>query len=399
MRILLITYYPPHPPISGHTIRNYNLFRRVALKHQVWLLTFSKGVINAEYMRQLRTFCQDVQVMPAVDHGPLAMPVRALRYVLSGTPPDLRLYHTPETARRIADHVRAVDFDIVQIEDSYLALYRDAIPPGTRPRTVLTLTDVMFDRYDRMYHFEKRLPRKMRYWLHSRMMRSWEPRFAEHFDRCIAMSARDRDLLLAHNARLRIDVVPNGVDTDAHQPMPVAETAPALIFVGDMDYQPNVDAMTHFCGQILPSIRAHVKDVEMWIVGSSPRPEVRRLEGDGVHVTGRVADVRPYYQRSSVCVVPLRAGGGTRLKILEAMALGRPVVSSSIGCEGLDVVDGEHLLVADSVQEFVAKTTQLLSDQTLWQNLTRCARQLVVRRYDWGILAGHLMRVYDELVG
>jgi glycosyltransferase involved in cell wall biosynthesis len=152
----------------------------------------------------------------------------------------------------------------------------------------------------------------------------------------------------------------------------------------------------YFCREVFPRIRNVISNIEVWIVGREPPPEVLRLHGDGVHVTGRVEDVVPYYRQCAVFIVPLRAGGGTRLKILEAMALGRPVVSTAIGCEGLDVVGDEHLLIADSAEQFAEKTVRLLTDAALYRKLAFNARQLVVRRYDWDIIAGELMRVYEE---
>jgi glycosyltransferase involved in cell wall biosynthesis len=338
-------------------------------------------------------------MVPALDSGALTKPAEAIRYLLAGTPPDLRLIYSQEMARKVAGLVRQVDFDIVQIEDSDMAIYRDAIPPLKPCRTILTFHDVLFDKFDRMYQVEKRPARKLRLWLHSRMMRRWEPHYAARFDRCIAMSARDRDLLLALNPRLRIEVIPNGVDTKTYQPLPVSSPVPRLIFVGNMDYQPNVDAVLHFYREIWPGIHSGAKDVEFWIVGINPRREIRQLEGEAVHVTGGVADVRPFYGRCSVGVVPLRAGGGNRLKIPEAMALGRPVVSTSLGCEGLAVVDGQHILIADSPEQFVACTLQLLSNPTLWNTIAHNARRLVEQKYDWDIFAGQLRQVYSELAG
>ena len=139
-------------------------------------------------------------------------------------------------------------------------------------------------------------------------------------------------------------------------------------------------------------------EVQVWIVGVDPPQEVFRLTGNGVHVTGRVEDVIPYYSRSTVSIVPLRAGGGTRLKILEAMALGRPVVSTSIGCEGLDVVDGQHLLIADDPQQFADKTVRLLTDSTLYKRIAAEAREFVVTRHDRDVIAGQLLDVYTKVM-
>jgi glycosyltransferase involved in cell wall biosynthesis len=211
------------------------------------------------------------------------------------------------------------------------------------------------------------------------------------------MSETDRQVLLAANPRLRVEVAPNGVDTHAFRPLPAPEGPPALVFVGNMSYPPCVDAMVWFCSEILPLIRAQRPGVEMWIVGINPAPEVRRLEGDGVHVTGRVPDVTPYYERSGVSVVPIRAGGGTRLKILEAMALGRPVVSTTIGAEGLDIMDGNHVLLADDPRQFAEKTLQLLSDAELYRRLAADGRALAVNRYDWDVIARDLLRVFSDV--
>ncbi len=229
------------------------------------------------------------------------------------------------------------------------------------------------------------------------MMYRWEPVCAERFGRCITVSDFDRDLLQSVNSHLKIEVIPNGVDTDLYQPLTASAHSPKLLYVGNMGYRPNIDAMLYFCQEIYPKIRQELSQLEMWIVGVNPSPEIKQLAGNGVHVTGRVDDVRPLYQESSVCVVPLRAGGGTRLKILEAMALGRPVVSTSIGCEGLEVVDGEHLYVADTPDLFAQRTLLLLTDTEERQRIITQAREFVVSHYDWDSISDRLLQVYSDV--
>jgi glycosyltransferase involved in cell wall biosynthesis len=165
-----------------------------------------------------------------------------------------------------------------------------------------------------------------------------------------------------------------------------------------MSYLPCADGATWFCDEILPLIRGRGANAETWIVGADPPAEVTALAGPDVRVTGRVADVTPYYERSLVSVVPLRAGSGTRLKILESMALGRPVVSTTVGCAGLDVVNGEHLLIADTAAEFAEATVRLLTDRALRSRIAASARALVARRYDWDGISAHLLGIYAELV-
>jgi sugar transferase (PEP-CTERM/EpsH1 system associated) len=397
LRILLIADRVPYPLFSGDRLRTYNLLLRIAKQHEVWLATFLDAPEETDGVQLIQEICHRVETVK-LKHGPkLAYLPGLLRYGLSGKPVQLVFYYSEDLVRRIQELVSLVDFDIVQIEHSHMALYVEALPPKLWSKSILTFHDVQFEKFNRIFHIEQRPGKKVRAWLHSRMMRRWEPLYAERFGRCIAMSEVDRDLLLSANPHLRLSVVTNGVDAHLCQPLPLNSAQNKLVFVGSMDYMPCVDAALFFCHEVLPRIQSSVGEVELWIVGRNPVPEVRKLEGDGIHVTGQVDDVVPYYSQSAACVVPLRAGGGTRLKILEAMALGRPVVSTSIGCEGLDVVDGQHLLIADSPEEFAQKTVRLLTDRRLYHHLLTEARQLVVARYDWDAIAEKLMRIYGEL--
>ena len=180
--------------------------------------------------------------------------------------------------------------------------------------------------------------------------------------------------------------------------LPRPEGPPSLIFIGNMGYRPNEDAILYFCKEILPIVRQRLPDVELWIVGTNPPPSVQALAGPGVHVTGRVPDVREFYERCTVSIVPLRSGSGTRLKILEAMALGRPVVSTSIGCEGLEVVDRRHLMVADAPAGFAQRTIELLENEETRSLMVDDARELAVKRYDWDVIAGDLAEHLQSLV-
>lgn len=397
MRILIITEALPYPPDSGAPLRTYNLLVRVAREHQVWLATLLDTPDQVEGMPQIRRSCCGVETAVYQRRHPLVHLPGLIRYTVAGKPLELKFRHSEELARKIRRLVSTVNFDIVQIEHSDMALYLEAIPSDARCKRVLMLHNVIFEQYDRIFRIEQRCDLKMRAWLHSRMMHCWEPRYAEQFERCITVSEMDRYLLTRANPRLRVDVIPNGVDTQLLQPLPQESISPSLLFVGTLKYVANSDAVLHFCREILPRISRVLSEAEMWIVGIAPPPEVTQLDGDGVHVTGRVDDVVPYYRRSAVVVVPLRAGGGTRLKVLEAMALGRPVVATTVGCEGLDVIDGEHLLIADSPEQFTEKTVRLLTDRALYQRIATNARQLVVSRYDWDAIARRLLDIYSEM--
>jgi sugar transferase (PEP-CTERM/EpsH1 system associated) len=398
MRILVITNCIPYPPMSGGTLRAYNLLKRIARHHDVWLATNLHHPDEVSGVTHLETFCAGVITGVLERHHPLMYIPSLLRYAVAGWPLEHRFNHSAELAHKIEQLVSEIDFDIVQIEESSIALYLEQIPKDAPCKRVWTFYDIHFVREERIVQVDRSPTIKARRWLYRHMMRRWEPRYAERFDRCVVVSEIDRELLLGVNPRLNVCVVPNGVDTKDYRPLPQEATSPALMFIGSMRYSPCNDAVLYFADEVLPLIRRIMPEVEMWIVGPNPSAQVRRLDGEGTHVTGRVDDVRPYYARCSVCVVPLRAGGGTRLKILEAMALGRPVVTTTMGCEGLGVVDGEHLLVADTPAKFAEQVLRLLTDRTLYERLVTNGRALVVAQYEWDAIAETHLHMYAEMM-
>jgi sugar transferase (PEP-CTERM/EpsH1 system associated) len=396
VRILIITNEIPYPPISGVTLRNYHLLRRAAEHHEVYLAAHIYNPGESDGIAHLQEFCERV-VTGALRPRPLAPHIPGLfRYALTGKPLELEFFESQELAQEIRALASEVDFDIVHIEESLLALYLELFPAG-RCKRLLTFHNVYFAHAARLAKFAFTRKMKWRLRAYSAHMRWWEPRYAARFDRCIAVSEADRGLLRAANPRLRVDVVRNGVDTKACQPLAMNGRSPSLLFVGHMGYEPNIDAALFLTKEILPRIRRTVPGAELWLVGRNPAPEVSRLQGHGVYVSGTVSDLRPYYARSTVAVVPLRAGGGTRLKILEAMALNRAVVSTTIGSEGLEAIHGEHLLNADGADAFAQQVVRTLQDRELSERLAANARQLVVSQYDWETIAARQLQIYDEV--
>lgn len=395
MRILLITNTVPYPPHSGAPLYTYSLLRRVANHHEVSLACFQDQGQEAA-VAHLSQYCRDIVTAPTPPNSALARPLDLFRYMFRGSPPDLRFYESPELMEKIKGLAQLRGFDVVHIDHSEMGIYLEALPSALARCSIWGLHDVDWIKFARISRLESRLTRKLRTGLHGHMMRRWKPRYAEYFTCCSTVSEVDRQLMQDANPRLRVEVISTGVDTELIQPLPDKQKdIPSLIFVGNMNYRPNIDAMQYFTTEILPHIRQEIPKIELWIVGTNPVPELLRLEGNGIHVTGEVADLQPYYGRSSVFVVPLRAGGGSRLKILEAMAYGRAVVSTKIGCEGQGFRDGEHLLIADQPAAFAAKTVGLLRDQALRTAIVSKARQAVVEEYDWNRIADRLMALYQ----
>jgi len=225
-------------------------------------------------------------------------------------------------------------------------------------------------------------------------MLRYESHALGQFDGVVAVSEADRHTfarLYPGVIRRPVHVVPTGVDTEFFSATPSPAAGRALVFTGSMDWLPNEDAMAYFCREILPRIRADEPEVSLAIVGRAPTPAVQKLAADHrVTVTGRVDDVRPFMKEAAVYVVPLRIGGGTRLKIYEAMAMGRSVVSTTVGAEGLPVVSGRHVMIADEPHTFARTVVRLLRDVNRRRSLEAEGRALVVERYDWSAVAGEL---------
>jgi len=396
MRILVIADYLPYPLIGGDRVRIYNILKRAARKHEISLVAFLEKPSDIEGVAHLKEFCTHVETANIEQRGRLEKLSGMLGYALAGKPPELKILQSNELIKKIRKLASTINFDIVQIEQTRMGLYLEALPRNKTSKTLLMFHNFTSQQHGRVSRVEKRWDRKFRSKFNSIAMGYWEPRYAKKFDLCTTVSREDRQLLLDANPHLQVEVIPNGVDVEKYQPLSSESISPSLLFLGNMGYPPNVDAALYFSKEIFPLICKKNKNVELWIVGRDTSPEVLELNNANVHVTGRVDDVIPYYQKSSICVVPLRAGGGTRLKILEAMALGRPVISTTIGCEGLEIVDNENILIANTPADFAEKTIHLLRDRELYQRISQNGRILVETRYSWDPISDRLMELYNE---
>lgn len=396
MKILYVTYGLPYPPDSGARARDFHLITRTARHARVFLCSLAATPDDAKHAAAMKPYCESVEVYEPRPGWRLG---DALRGARAGRPLAMHTFFFPEMADRIRRTIAEQGIGVLEIEHSFLAGYRAAVPDGHPCRTVLTFHNVGSQQYRRMARLRTSAASRLAFGVKALLMRGWEARWAARFDRCVVVSEPERELLLAQSPSLPVSVVENGVEVP-EQLTPGDGAGNTLLFVGVMGYPPNADGALHFCDRVLPLVQRSVPDVRLAVVGHAPPASVRRLAGrPNVVVTGSVADVVPYYRDARVVVVPLRGGGGTRLKILEAMALGRPVVSTSIGCEGLHVEDGVHLEVADEPAEFAQRVIRLLRQRERRDAIVAAARQRVEERYDWPILAGRLRAVYEGVLG
>lgn len=265
-------------------------------------------------------------------------------------------------------------------------------------KKLVSTHNVEADIWQRYYENETNWPR--RWYIHEqwRKVERFERLALGWMDGALAVSALDHNRLAQWHSKLPTAVVPNGVDLDYFRPAPQPELRGHIAFSGSMDWRPNQDAARYFVQEIFPLLQRVRPDLECTFVGRSPPPDIQALaKVPGVHVTGTVDDVRPYLERAGVFVVPLRIGGGSRLKILEALAMGRAVVSTSVGAEGLEVMHDRHVVLADDPQTFAKAVLRLLDDPEQCRKLAAAGRRLVERCYDWDTLAGRFGSFIHEI--
>jgi glycosyltransferase involved in cell wall biosynthesis len=308
--------------------------------------------------------------------------------------------HSPEFAGKLWQLTVQQHFDLVQIDCTPMAPYRNYISPATngsgRTRTALVFIDVNAYKYRRLFDHERAAGSRLRWWLDWRLMRGWEARYAANFDACVMMSDVDAQRVRQHNPQLNTVVIPNGVDITEKQLLPERTGSADILLIGTLSHAPWKDAVHYFHDCIFPLIEATVPQARMLVVGNAP-DDIAKLASGQVLVTGRVSEVLPSYERACLSVVPLRSGGGTRLKILEALAYGRPVVSTSIGSEGLDLCPGRDLLIADEPDEFARQVIHLLTDPSQRRPLIQEGRRTVETRYGWDTIADQLLTTYEQL--
>ncbi len=382
----------------------YHLIRGLSAHRRVDILTLAEPTPESRaavegLRREVASWGAGGRV-EAVEHS-LNRAGAAWRAIVRGHSFYQTLYSSRAYQKALDTMLGATPYDVVQVEFAYMAQYRRSGRQAEPPR-VLDEHNVEF-RINATLAADRASGagalRRLAYDLYAR--REFAHRRTEELEACrsadhvLTVSEPDHAVLGEAIPGLPVTVVPNGVDLAHFRAVPTAETDTGVVFVGKMDYRPNVRAAVWFCEEILPMIRRTRPECAVTIVGAHPTPAVRALERiPGVTVTGAVGDTRPYVSRAAVTVVPIRAGSGTRLKILEALALGRAVVSTTAGCEGIDVVDGEHLLIADEPGRFARQVDRLLGDVAERARLGAAGRRLVEAKYGWDAAVATVERVY-----
>jgi sugar transferase (PEP-CTERM/EpsH1 system associated) len=366
-------------------MRNYQFLRQLSQRHRVSLLAFGPPDAHEE-RAALEQICQEVYTVEGGALRGLPKRRKQLASLFTGSSYLRKLFESPAAQRTLDAVTGAEQFDIIQVESSLMMNFRFR----SSAALVIDEHNIEYQLLQRMYQVERSPIRKIYNLAEYLKFRREERGAWERSDGCIVTSARDEAILQQHVPGKPTAVVENGVDLEYFQPRGGSVDPASVVFTGRLDYQPNVDAVLYFVREILPKILRRRPEVVFTVVGTGPTRDIKRLAGRQVVVTGRVPDVRPYLDRAAVAVAPVRMGAGTRLKVLEALAMGKALVSTSLGCEGLMVHQGREVLLADSADAFAGEVLRLLEDPSLGRELGDRGRGQVEAHYGWAAIVSRL---------
>jgi glycosyltransferase involved in cell wall biosynthesis len=397
LRILWVKAGKILPVDTGGKIRSYNILRHLARHHQVILLSYYGGERDTSYEAEIQRELPGAQTIytAALEGSFAAQSLSYLGRTFHAAPFAVSKFTHPEVRRAVASHDQKKNFDVAVCD--FLSASLNFPEPVITP-TVLFQHNVESSLWQRMASTESNPVKRLTYQIEARKMVRYERRALGRFHDVIAVSEHDRQQMLAMDPSCSISVVPTGVDTQKY-PMapPASANPPRIVFTGSMDWEPNIDAIDYFCRDILPGIRAEFPSTIFQIVGRNPHPRIKQLASDSIEVTGTVPSVAQYLRDATVVVVPLRIGGGTRLKIFEAMAMGKALVSTSIGAEGLNVQSGRDLVLADDARAITQAINLLITDSDLRRRYEIAAAKLA-SQYDWANIEQLFAQVLENAI-
>jgi polysaccharide biosynthesis protein PslH len=387
MKILMVMHSPVYPPESGVMKRNYHLLVEAARRHDVSAIIL--GVQDrAAFDKACGHLCKKV-VFVHLYRSRWMSRLRSILNLLFWRS-EARALHVPSLQKAITSLLAAEQYDLVHVSTPFL-MYHD-FPAGTC--LVSDAHNVEYDNVQRAYREARGPVRKIYYFIVYLALKRDEIRNIKKCRVLMATSQRDASMFQRHIPDTPIVVVPNGVDTQYFVPSEVPVQRNSIVFTGLMEYYPNEHGILYFLEKIFPLVRKRVPDARLYVVGANPSSRVLSHASDNVIVTGYVKDVRPYVDRAEVAVIPLLIGGGTRLKALEAIAMKKPIVTTSVGCEGLDLKDGETAIFADTPQAFADAVVTLLGNPSLRTELAQRAWERVLSRYRWESVGEELDRAF-----
>ena len=394
MNILYVCHRFPFPPKRGGKIRPFNMIRHLSGSgHRVTVCSLVRSADEAEEGRGLAAHCEHFEM------ARVSEPAQALRMVARlplRTPSSMGYFYSPALARRVRELLASQRWDLIFVHCSSVAQYVEHVVGIPK---ILDFGDMDSQKWLEYAHY-KPFPLSLGYRLEGRKMLAAEQRLARRFDLCTTTTRAEWETLESYATGVATDWFPNGVDANYFCPTDAPYDADTISFIGRMDYYPNQECMARFCATIWPQLRSRRPALKLLIVGADPSPEIRRL-GDlpGVTVTGSVPDVRPYIRGSALMVAPLAIARGTQNKILEAMAMGVPVVTSRVAAGGVDAEADAHFLVADSDADYCNAILRIVENPAERQRLATAGRQRMLSHHAWPHSMNRLDGIIERCVG
>jgi polysaccharide biosynthesis protein PslH len=398
MKILWVKAGGLVPPDTGGKIRSYNILLQLAKQHAITFFSFYAAHENDVHAALSQTFEKVISIpldLPKTKGAGEVLDYGA--HFFSREPYNLTKYCRPVVRKNLRGLLARETYDVLVCD--FLAA-AGAVPWNWPGPKVLFTHNVEAVIWQRRYEVARNPLWKAVSWREWKKMEAAEKTYLQKADHVLVVSENDRQTFARFLDRRKLTVTPTGADTEFFQPSRERETPHSLVFTGSMDWLPNEDGIFYFANNIFPLILRKVPDATLCVVGRKPSRRLQDLASrvSNIQLTGWVEDVRPYLARAEVCIVPLRIGGGTRLKIFEAMSMAKAVVSTSIGAEGLPVTNGEHLLIADGAASFAENTLQLLGNASRRTQIGDAARHLVEENYSWATVSNSFARVLEDIV-
>lgn len=393
MKVLMLTPYLPFPPSSGGQTRSYNLIKNLSKKHEITLFSLIKDDEEKKHIKELERYCSKIKVFK---RSKTPWTLRNVFLTGFGPYPFLVIRNlVSEEKTAVGEELAKEKYDLIHAETFYVMPH---IPKTDIPILMVEQTI----EYSVYKHFvEDQAPFWLRplLWIDVLKLKFWETKIWKKADKVVAMSESDRKAMVDLVPGLKIEIVPNGIDVEFFSKgRSDTSGSPKVLYVGNFKWLQNVEAVKILLDKVWPEIKSKIGNVSLWIVGMNIPDDIKGQAGPDIKITEAIPDIRDAYLNSSVLVTPIKGPGGTRLKILEAMASALPVVTTSVGAEGLEVTSGKQVLISDHIDKLAGLAIGVIEDPNLAKRLGENARKFVIERYRWQLSADHLDKIYKEAV-